>query len=473
MKLYHFLGAALAVLAIGCSIAMAAPDPAMLFPHGAGDLAMAMTFMPMAGAGQHALLNPHRTRGMIYARADATEATKIFNELRVAVEAMKSEHEKQLADLKKGMADVVQTEKVDRINAEITKLQAALDETNRLIAAARLGGGGDVSNPDKLAHATAFDRFFRRGADNGLRELEVKAALRTGSDPDGGYVVPEQVEMTINELLRTVSTVRSLASVLTISSDKYKKLFNMQGAGSGWVGEVQARPETNTPALSELEFPVFEIYANPAAAQGLLDDGAVDIGTWLANEVESVFADQEGDAFVNGTGVLKPRGILKYTTVANSSYAWGKLGYIASGAAADFATSDPADRLIDLVHALRAGYRQGARWLMNDLTIGKIRKIKDGTGNYIWQPSLTADAPSTLLGYGVSTDDNMPDVGAGAFAIAFGDFRRGYLIVDRQGIRVLRDPFTNKPYVHFYTTKRVGGGVQNFEAIKLMKIAAS
>lgn len=422
---------------------------------------------------QHALMNPHRVRGLVAVRADASDATKIFNELKTAVEAMKAEHEKELSDIKKGMADVVQTEKVDRINADITKLQKALDETNALIAAARIGGEGQAADPDKKAHATAFDRFFRKGVEADLRDLEVKAALRSNSDPDGGYVVPEQMEAGINELLRTTSTVRSLAQVLPVSAALYKKLINRQGAGSGWVGETETRPETNTPTLSALEFPTFELYANPATTQTLLDDAAVNIEEWLASEVQGEFADQEGAAFVSGNGINKPRGFLAYDNVANASYAWGKIGYIASGAAADFATSNPADKFIDLVHGLRSGYRQNARWLMNDLTIAKVRKFKDGMGQYLWQPGITAGAPSTLLGYPVGTDDNMPDVGADAYPIAFADFARGYLIIDRIGIRVLRDPFTNKPYVHFYTTKRVGGGVQNFEAIKLMKIAAS
>jgi HK97 family phage major capsid protein len=422
---------------------------------------------------RHALLNPHRVRGLVAVRADASDATKIFAELKTAVEAMKAEHEKEIADIKKGLGDVVQSEKVDRINADIGKLQKALDETNAILAAARIGGDGKAENPDKKAHATAFDQFFRKGVEAGLRDLEVKAALRSNSDPDGGYVVPEQMEAGINELLRTTSTVRALAQVLPVSSALYKKLINRQGASAGWVGETASRPETNTPTLSALEFPVFELYANPATTQTLLDDAAISIEDWLASEVNGEFADQEGDAFVNGNGVNKPRGLLSYTNVANASYAWGSIGYIASGAAADFASSNPGDKFIDLAYALKAGYRQNARWLMNDLTQAKIRKFKTGTGDYIWQPGLQANQPSTLLGYAVSSDDNMPDVNTDTYAVAFGDFKRAYLIIDRVGIRVLRDPFTNKPYVHFYTTKRVGGGVQNFEALKLMKIAAS
>ncbi|MVA98854.1 phage major capsid protein [Nitratireductor sp. CAU 1489] len=414
-----------------------------------------------------------RARGLVGVRADSGNAAKILAELQKTFEDFKAERETELKGIEAKFADVVQTEKVDRINAEITNLQKSLDEVNAALAAVKVGGSQGDHDPARAEHAKAFNQFFRKGAEAGLRDLEVKAALRSSHDEDGGYVVPDQTEQGINELLRTVSTLRSLSTSITISAQMYKKLINMQGASSGWVGEEQSRPETTGPTLSALEFPVFEIYANPAATQTVLDDATIDIGGWLASEVQMEFADQEGAAFVSGNGILKPRGILSYDKVANASYAWGKIGYIASGAASAFASSNPADKLIDMVHALRAGYRQNARWLMNDLTVATIRKWKDGQGQYLWQPGMSVGQPASIFGYPVSTDDNMPDVNTDAFPIAFADFRRSYLIVDRQGIRVLRDPFTNKPYVHFYTTKRVGGGVANFESIKLMKIAAS
>ncbi len=222
-----------------------------------------------------------------------------------------------------------------------------------------------------------------------------------------------------------------------------------------------------------VDFPTHELYANPGATQTLLDDNSVDLAEWLADEVSMEFAEQEGDAFVNGDGSEKPRGLLSYPTVANDNWSWGRLGYIASGAAGDFAASDPSDAFIDMIYGLRRGYRQNARWLMNDLTTARIRKFKDGQGNYLWQPSSQAGEPATFMGYPHEADDWMPDVAANSLPVAFGDFRCGYLIIDRTGIRVLRDPYTNKPYVHFYTTKRVGGGIQNFQAIKVMKIASS
>ncbi|MEJ8570749.1 phage major capsid protein [Microbaculum marinum] len=419
-----------------------------------------------------------RARGIRSVRADSGNAGLILAELQTTFEAFKAEREEELKGINARFADVVQTEKVDRINAEITALQTALDETNAALAAVRVGGAGDVAPhaAERREHAQAFDRFFRKGAEAGLRDLEVKAAIRTDSDPDGGYVVPDQMEQTIDRVLGTVSAMRSISRVLSISAGTYKKLVNQGGAAAGWVGEHDARPETATPKLSALEFPTMELYANPAATQTLLDDARIDIAAWLADEVSTTFAELEGTAFISGSGVSMPRGLLSYDTVADTSHAWGKLGFVASGVAAALtdSTHNGADALTDLVYAIRQGYRQNARFLMNRKTQAVVRKLKSKTEElYLWQPSIQVGQPATLFGYPITDDDNMPDIGAEDVPVAFGDFQRGYLIVDRMGIRVLRDPFTNKPYVHFYTTKRVGGGVQNFEAIKLLKIAAS
>lgn len=435
-------------------------------------LTAAIAMMPAAVHGHAPAALNNRSRGLVAGvRADGNPI-EILNEIKRTFEAFKEANDKEIADLKKGQADVVQSEKVERINAQLTELNAAMDAANETIAGLRAGGGDHAVNPEVAAHATAFDGFFRRGVESNLRELEVKAALQTGSDPDGGYTVPEQMESTITELLRTVSAIRSLATVMTVSGGTYKKLVNKQGATAGWVGETEARPETNTAQLAALEYPSMELYAMPAATQTMLEDSSLDIAAWLGNEVNLTFADMEGAAFVNGTGVSQPKGFLQAQKVANTGYVWGKLGFVTSGAAATFASSNPGDKLIDLVHALRSGYRSNGNWVMNDLTLAEVRKFKDGEGNYLWRPGLEQGKPSLLLGYPVVTDDNMPDIAANAFPIAFGDFRRGYLIVDRRGIRVLRDPFTAKPYVMFYTTRRVGGGIQNFEAIKLFKISA-
>ncbi|API58872.1 capsid protein [Tardibacter chloracetimidivorans] len=421
-----------------------------------------------------------RARGLVGVRADASAATKILNELQSTFEAFKAERTKELADINARLSDVVQTEKVDRINAEITSLQKSLDGVNASLAALKVGGSDGDVDPAKAEHSKVFNTWFRKGdraVDADMRTLEVNAKLTTQSDPDGGYLVPEEMESTIDRVLGTVSAVRSVSRVIPVSTSTYKKLVNMGGAASGWVGEEAARAETDTPTLREILINTGELYANPAATQTSLDDAVMDIAQWLADEVSIEFAEQEGDAFINGNGVNKPRGILQYATVANASYSWGNIGYVATGAAADFVTPtasvNPADALVDLYYALKQGYRNGASFITSDATLGKIRKFKDANGSFIWAPPSATAELGTILGKPVVTDDNMPAVGAGALAVAFGNFQRGYLITDRLGIRVLRDPYTSKPNVLFYTTKRVGGAVVNFEAIKLLKVAAS
>lgn len=398
-------------------------------------------------------------------------------ELGSAFEEFKAANDQRLAALEsKGSVDTVLNEKVDRINKAITELQNEKDRIDQIEAAmnrGQFGGGGNNAQAKaKAEHAEGFNAFFRKGAENNLRDLEVNAGLTTQSDPDGGFIVPEEVDMEITRVLGTVSAMRRLARVVSVGSATYKKLHNTGGTSSGWVGESEQRSETNTPRLSELDFPTMELYANPGATQSMLDDGMFDIGSWLGDEVAIEFSEQEGAAFVSGNGVKKPRGILSYDTVANSSYEWGKVGFVATGASGAFASApNGGDALISLQHALKSGYRNNGTFLMNDLTQEAVRKLKDSDGAYLWRAGLEAGAPSTLLGKPVETDDNMPDIAANSLSIAFGDFRRGYVITDRMGARVLRDPYTNKPFVMFYTTKRVGGGIQDFAAIKLLKFA--
>ena len=479
MKKFIWAAAAIAVAGLAVLAAGILPAEASVMsvlngamtPGGASlasdaGLTAAMTCLPVG-------LN-HRARGLIgAARADGSTAKDILEELQKTFEAFKAERDKELADINNRLGDVVQSEKVDRINAEITDLTKALDDVNRAIAALRVGGQDGLENdPDRIEHAGAFAKWFRKGIDNGLSDLEVKAGLTTESDPDGGYLVPTETERTIDRVLGVVSIMRSIARVMPIGTDEYRKFVNMGGAGGGWVGEDEERPETDTPRLRELIFTVMELYANPATTQKMLDDGIIDIADWLADEVNITFAEKEGAAFISGTGVKQPRGILAYDKVANNRYAWGKTGFVASGAAAGFKADHPGDAFVDLYYALRQGYRMNASWLMSDIVMGSVRKFKDGQGNYIWAPPSETGAVPTILGKPVRTDDNMPGLDAGAFPVVFADFMRSYLIVDRTGIRVLRDPYTNKPKIHFYTTKRVGGGISNFEAVKLMKCSA-
>lgn len=427
-----------------------------------------------ASAAPLALASAPRVRGVVAARAkaDPQNLEDTLAELNTSFEAFKAENEAKLAEVKKGFDDVVQTEKVERINADITALTKLAEDTKAAVDALKVGGGGgSAPDADKQAHAQAFNKWFRRGnqqVEDSLHDLQVKAGLTTQSDPDGGYLVPDEMEQGIDRVLGTVSAIRGLARVVNVGTDEYAKLVSLGGASSGWVGEEDSRSETDTPTLSKVVVNSGEIYANPAATQRSLDDAAFDVESWLAEEVSIEFAEQEGAAFWSGNGVDKPRGIRSYTTVANASYAWGKIGFVTTGAAATFASADPADAIIDLYYALRSGYRNGASFLTSDAVLGTVRKFKDGQDNYLWAPP-TADMPATILGKPVATDDNVDALSAGAFPLAFGNFQRGYLITDRLGVRVLRDPYTNKPNVHFYTTKRVGGAVVNFEAIKLLK----
>lgn len=416
-----------------------------------------------------------RNFAMSAPRADGSNVTQMFNQLQQAFAAFRDDNDKRLSALEKGKGDVVQDEKVDRINAEITNLQRALDEQNRRMASLSMGAGAGLVNPQAQEHAQAFNQYFRRGVDANLQQLAVNAALQTGSDPDGGYVVPAQMDAEINRVLTTVSAMRAVSRNVTIGSASFKKLHNMGGAGSGWVGETAPRTETNTPQLSQLEFPAMELYANPAATQQLLDDASLNIESWLADEVAIQFAEQEAAAFVNGDGVNRPRGLLAYNKVAQASYVWGSTGFVKTGANGAFGGASQVnayENLVDTLHALRSGYRSNARWLMADATFAAIRKLKDTTGQPLWQGPVQADAPFTILGKPVATDDNMPALATGSYSIAVGDFARAYVVVDRQGVRVLRNPYLNAPFVHFYTTKRVGGGIQDFDAVKLLQFAA-
>jgi len=396
-----------------------------------------------------------------------------YDELRHTFEEFKSANDERMARLERGRPDALLEQKVDRINHAIDAQHRRMDEL--ALRQARPSLDGTRRAPRDAAgreHKSAFDAYVRSGDADGIRQIETKA-MSVGSNPDGGYLVPVELEHAIGERLAAISPIRNIASVREISGTVYKKPFMITGPATGWVGETDARTQTASPVLDALSFPAMELYAMPAATATLLDDSAVDLDQWIAQEVELVFAMQEGAAFVTGDGVNKPKGFLSYTTVANASWSWGNVGYIASGAAGAFAASNPSDVLVDLVYALKAGYRQNGHFVMNRKTQATIRKFKDSTGAYLWQPPAQPGGKASLMTFPLVEAEDMPDIAANALAVAFGDFQRGYLIVDRVGVRVLRDPYSAKPYVLFYTTKRVGGGVQDFDAIKLLKFAAS
>ena len=395
--------------------------------------------------------------------------TKVaFGDMMQAFEAFKEANDERLDQIEKRMgADVVTAEKVERINRAVDEAKARLDELTLKSRRPQLSGETGEA-PALREHKQAFDSYVRKGEAQGLSALEAKA-LSVGSGPDGGFLVPPEVEAEIGRRLYAISPIRAIASVRQVSAALYKKPFSTNGLANGWVGETQARPETGSITLAELQFPAMELYALPSATQTLLDDAVVNIDQWLAEEVQLVFAEQEGIAFITGNGVNRPKGFLDYTKVADATWSWGNVGYLATGVAGNFAATNPSDRLIDLAYALKVGYRQNANWVMNRKTQAAVRKFRDTTGNYIWEPAHTPGGKATLMGFPVTEAEAMPDIAADSFALAFGDFASGYLIVDRVGVRVLRDPYSAKPYVLFYTTKRVGGGIQNFEAIKLLK----
>ena len=402
------------------------------------------------------------------------EVVDAFDEFMRSFEAFKETNDERLAQIEDRVSsDVVTVEKMERISRSLDDQKRHME--NMVLKARRphLGVRGEVGlTPAAGEHKAAWQAYMRNGETGNLRQIESKA-LSVASDPDGGYLVPEQTEAEIGRRLAEISPIRAISGVRQVSASVYKKPFATTNAAVGWVGETDARPETATPNLAELQFPTMELYAMPAATGTLLDDSVVNIDDWIAEEVQTVFAEQEGKAFVDGDGVNKPRGFLDYPNVADGSWSWGNLGYVATGTDGAFDAGNPSDVLIDTIYGLRAGYRANGHWVMNRRSQAEIRKIKDADGNYLWHPGNQPGGNATLLNFPIAESEDMPNIGSDSTSIAFGDFRRGYLVVDRLGVRVLRDPYTAKPYVLFYTTKRVGGGVQDFEAIKLIKFGVS
>ena len=314
----------------------------------------------------------------------------------------------------------------------------------------------------------AFAGFVRAGT-----TLEMKAFTGVTGEA-GGFAVPREIDAAIARVLTGASPIRGIAHVVQVGSAGYRKLITTGGTPSGWAAETGPRPETASPVFTELAPPMGELYANPSASQAMLDDAAFDVEQWLAEEIAAEFARAEGAAFVGGNGVNRPRGFLTgpTSTAKDGVRPLGTLQYLPSGAASDFG-ANPDERLIDLVQSVRAPYRQGASWVMNASTLARIRKFKSNDGMPLWQPSLAGGQPAMLLGYPVVETEDMPDIAANAFAIAFGNFRAGYLIAERSETAILRDPYSNKPFVSFYATRRIGGCIADSEAIKLMKFAVA
>lgn len=444
---------------------------------------------------------------------DPEEIARLLKQQGEAFDTFKKSHDEQLTEIKKGITDPVLIERLGKVEKSLdtaieakaaieAKFEAERKEREALEARInREGIKGSPENAKRIlelkdfntvlganaadrkkaftplddagydAYKSAHNHLMREGKEN-LTHEEVKT-LSVGSDTDGGYFVTPDVTGRIVTKVYETSPMRQIASQQTISTDALEGIEDLDEAGAGYAGEHSTSGNTDTPEVGKWRIPVWWIDTEPKATQQLLDDAAVDIEAWLSGKVGAKLGRFENAEYVAGASA-KIRGLTSYTTAADdgSGVTWGTIGHVVTGVSSDFASSNPADKLLDVMGTLKNEYLPNARWLTRRTVVTKIRKFKDGTGNYIWQPSFVMGQPETIWGHPVTRAEDMPALANGSLSMAFGDFAAGYQIVDRQGIRVLRDPFTAKPYVKFYTTKRTGGGVVNFEAVKFVKFGA-
>ncbi|MEP5730951.1 MAG: phage major capsid protein [Sulfitobacter sp.] len=357
--------------------------------------------------------------------------------------------------------------------AEIeTKLQQTeermtmLDQKMTKPARTPLGGAQDTGAP----HQKAFNAYLRNGDDDALRGLELEGkSLSTAVNSDGGYLVDLQTSATVQSVLNATASIRAIASVVQVEATSYDVLVDHTDVGAGWATEAGPQTETDSPQIDRISIALHELSALPKASQRLLDDSAFDIDGWLAGRIADKFARAEAAAFVNGDGVDKPKGFLTHTSVDNAVWTWGNLGYVPTEVDGDVT----AEAIIDLVYALGAQYRANGAFVMNSKVAGLVRKLTDGDGRFLWSDGLAAGEPALLMGYPVLVAEDMPDATSDSFSIAFGDFAAGYTVAERPDLRILRDPFSAKPHVLFYATKRVGGDVSDFAAIKLLKFGVA
>lgn len=392
---------------------------------------------------------------------DQKDVTQVAEELKQQFEQFKSANDQRLAGIAQEKAALAgQVETLNGKLSELDNLKTSLE--NELKEIKRPNGG----NKNASEHKAAFAKFIRKGDERGLAELEQKA-MQIGIDADGGFALPEELNTDILSSLRNEVVMRQECTVITVGTSEWKKLVNEGGISSGWVGETDDRPETNTPKLSILT-PVWgEIYGNPHATQTMLDDAFFNVESFITSELTTEFAEREEEAFTIGDGIKKPKGFLSYDTddKKDKERDWGKLQKITAGAAAI-----SADDIVSIIYSLRKPYRAGSKFMLNNQSLLAVRLLKDDKGNYIWQPGLQVGQPSLLSGFAVAENEQMPDIGDAKAPIAFGNFKRGYYIFDRIGIRMLRDPYTKKPFVGFYTTKRVGSMLHDSNAIKLLTV---
>lgn len=384
----------------------------------------------------------------------------------------------KLAGLKSEFDEVLK--KLNRPENGNTKgesdLQVEVKNFNAMLRADLQAKGRPFAEVDADAYQQYKSGFFKLVRTGNLESLtsDERKAMSVGSDPDGGYLIPAPTAGRIVSKVYEQSVIRQLANVVTISTNELEGIVDNDEAEAGWVGEIDARNDTATPQVGKYRIEAHEMYAQPKVTQKLIDDAAVDIEAWLAGKVADKFARVEGAAFMTGNGVGKPRGIFAYPTAAtaDATRAWGTFEHVKTGANGDFHTTK-ADPLQDLIGAFKDQYLQNATFVMRREVRTKIRKMKEATSDrYLWEPSLQAGQPDRLLGYAARVDQYAPALDTGSLSLAFGDFREAYTIVDRIGVRVLRDPYTAKPYIRFYSTRRTGGGAVNFEAVKFLQFAS-
>ena len=379
----------------------------------------------------------------------------------------------QVPDVKSALAGFTEDFKGFRADLEnrLTRQSDRLDALDRKAVAANRPALSQTADPT-TPHRKAFAAYVRQGDEDRLRSLDTEEkSLNTLTPGDGGVLVDPQTASNVETVLRATSSIRALARIVQVDATAYDALIDRTELDAGWITEADTISDTATPAIDRISIPLHELNATPKASQRLLDDSAFDVEGWLSERIASRFSRAENAAFIHGDGVDKPKGLLSHDTVSNDTWQWGKLGHLVTGEAGGFGP-EGGDTLIDLVYALGAGYRANASFVMNSATAGEVRKLKDAEGRYVWAESLTEGQPARLLGYPVTIAEEMPDIADGADAIAFGDFRSAYTIAERPDLRVLRDPYSAKPHVLFYATKRVGGDVTDFAGIKLLRFSA-
>lgn len=457
----------LSVVAVGISIAIYAFN-AMGAPVDPGFLTALPALESIGSVSGNLAL-----AGLAVGSTGVPELKQLIEDQGRAWEEFKSANDERLKAVEeKGYAPLDLVEKVGAINVDLSKLSDEIGDVMKKQNRPDMGGSDELT-ADQVEHKEALSKYLRKGEDAGLHALEHKA-LSSGSDPDGGYILGSEMDSEIDRIAATISGMRSVARIRTIGDASYKKLVKTRGVSGGWLAEAGTSSESTEQQWSEIEITPAKAYAEPWVPNEMLEDAFYDLEADLTDEAGITLGETEAAAFITGNGVGRPRGIASYTAVANASYAWGSVGYIASGAAGAFATSAPADQLIQLQHALKAQYRPGAVFMMNDATLGTARQMKDASGAYyLWNPDPTAGFGGRFLGSPVVIDDNFADIAANSYSMAYGNFDRGYTIVDRRGIAVIRDPYTKKGVTKFHFSKRVGGQITNFEAVKLMKFASS